>query len=110
VTLVGVPVLLSYTDSNDNSYEIDTVISDGYSGTFSYEWTPERAGKYTVTATFMGDESYDSSFATTYVATQAAPEAPSEPAPLPPYGLYIIGAVIIVIVVNILVTLLLRKK
>jgi hypothetical protein len=75
VMLIGVPVLLTATDSNGNSYEIATLTTDGYSGTFSYEWTPEHAGKYTISATFFADESYGSSFATTYIVV---PETPVE--------------------------------
>jgi hypothetical protein len=110
VMLIGVPVLLTVTDSNGNSYEIDTVTSDGYSGTFSYEWTPERAGKYTITATFMGDESYDSSFATTYVVV---PEAPAEVEAPPKDNSTIIAIAIVgiaIIIAIILGDLLILKK
>ena len=54
-------------DPNGNYIHIADVTSDGYSGTFGYTWEPETAGQYTVTATFLGDDSYGSSFATTYV-------------------------------------------
>jgi len=109
VMLIGVPVLLGYTDSNGNSYEMATVITDGYSGTFSYEWTPERAGKYTITATFLGDESYGESFATTYVIAQETP-AIQEQESSPPYEWYIIGMGIAIIAVVLVIGLLLLKK
>jgi hypothetical protein len=35
---------------------------------YTYTWQPDISGQYTVTATFMGDDAYSSSFATTYVS------------------------------------------
>ncbi|MDR2699347.1 MAG: PQQ-binding-like beta-propeller repeat protein [Nitrososphaerota archaeon] len=67
VMMIGVPVSIDVVDPNGNCYNIGTVTSDGYSGTFSCAWKPETPGEYTITATFMGDESYGSSFATTYL-------------------------------------------
>ncbi|MCL1976616.1 MAG: PQQ-binding-like beta-propeller repeat protein [Candidatus Bathyarchaeota archaeon] len=68
VPMVGVPVSLDAVDPEGKSIHIATITSDGYSGTFGYsDWIPETAGHYTITATFLGDESYDSSFATTYL-------------------------------------------
>jgi hypothetical protein len=64
--VVGVPVSIDAVDPNGNSVHIATVTSDGYSGTFSYTWTPDLTGDYQITATFIGDDSYGSSFATTY--------------------------------------------
>jgi hypothetical protein len=59
VSMVGVPVLLSAVDPNGNYIDIGIVTSDGYSGTFAFDgWVPKVAGLYTITATFMADESY----------------------------------------------------
>ncbi len=69
-TITGVPVSIDVKDPNGNYNHIADVTSDGYSGTFGYTWKPTLAGMYTVTATFMGDESYGSSFATTYVSAR----------------------------------------
>ena len=74
---------------------LHTVTSDGYSGTFACNWKPDIAGQYTITATFMGDDSYGSSFATTYVNVV---EAPADiintnsytPTSMPPYEMYTI--------------------
>jgi outer membrane protein assembly factor BamB len=67
-TITGVPVYLYAVDPNGESVEIGLVTSDGYSGTFAFDgWTPKVSGLYTITATFMGDESYGSSSATTYL-------------------------------------------
>ncbi len=78
-TITGVPVSLDTIDPNGNFIHIGDVTTDGYSGTFGYMWTPEVPGTYEVTATFMGDDSYGSSFAQTYVGVGEAPEPPPEP-------------------------------
>ncbi|MEM2098472.1 MAG: PQQ-binding-like beta-propeller repeat protein [Candidatus Bathyarchaeia archaeon] len=75
----GVPVSLDAVDPNGNWQHIGDVVTDGLTGTFGYMWKPEIAGKYTVTATFMGDDSYGSSFATTYVGVAEAPPATATP-------------------------------
>jgi outer membrane protein assembly factor BamB len=67
-TITGVLVSLDTVDPNGNSIHIADVTTDGYSGTFGYTWQPDISGQYTVTATFMGDDAYSSSFATTYVS------------------------------------------
>ena len=114
-TIVGVPVSIDAVDPNGNYIHIGEVTTDGYSGTFGLEWTPELEGKYTVTATFMGDESYGSSFAMNYVSVKQAPEASptptaSPPITMPPYEMYTIGIGLAVIIVVIISTILLLKK
>ena len=72
-------------------------ISEGYSGTYAYTWTPDIPGQYQITATFIGDESYGSSFATAYPSVTDNPQTTSTTsntetvATNPPYELYIIG-------------------
>ena len=66
-TITGVPVSLDALDPNNNYVHIGDATTEGYSGTFGFAWEPEVPGQYKVTATFMGDDSYGSSFATTYV-------------------------------------------
>ncbi len=107
VMLVGVPVSIDVLDPNGNYYNIGTVTSDGYSGTFSCAWKPDVAGEYTITATFMGDESYGSSFATTYLTVPEGTNA----TPTDNTVLYaVIGATIAIIVVIVLCFLIFRKK
>jgi len=107
VTMVGVPVSLDVLDPNGNYYNIGVVTSDGYSGTFGYsDWIPEVAGQYTITATFMGDNSYGSSFATTYLTVDKDPDISTSNTLL--YA--IICATIAIIVVMILCFLIFRKK
>jgi len=108
VALVGVPVSLDVIDPNGNYYNIGTTTSDGYSGTFGYTWKPDVAGQYTITATFMGDESYGSSFATTYITVAEI----SETAATNNAVLYaVIGAIVAIIAVGaILGFLIIQKK
>jgi len=109
VMMIGVPVSIDVLDPNGNYYNIGTVTSDGYSGTFAFDgWTPKVAGLYTITATFMGDESYGSSFATTYLTVAESLDTTATSNTV----LYaVIGATIAIIaVVTIFGILLLRKS
>ena len=72
-TVTGVPVSIDAIDPNGNPVHIATVTSDGTTGTFAYTWTPTIAGNYKITATFAGDDSYGSSFATSYANVVNAP-------------------------------------
>ncbi|MCJ7559062.1 PQQ-like beta-propeller repeat protein, partial [Candidatus Bathyarchaeota archaeon] len=109
----GVEVTLDALDPNGNFVHIGTATSDA-SGTFSYIFTPEVPGKYTVIATFAGSESYYASYAETAVGVSEAPAAPAAPepaAPLPPFDLYILGATVAIIAaVAIVGLMILRKK
>ena len=67
----GVPVTLSVIDSNGNNRVIGNTTSDA-SGTFSFQWTPDITGKYTVIATFAGSQSYYKSSSQTYFAVDSA--------------------------------------
>jgi hypothetical protein len=113
VTMTGIPVSLDTLDSNNNWKHIGDVTTDAYSGTFGFTWEPEITGQYKVTATFMGDDSYGSSFATTYVNV-AEPTATATPVPVekaPDYTALLYGilvAVIIAIVIGLVI--LLRKR
>ena len=115
LTITGVSVSIDAIDPNGNPVHITTVTSDGYSGTFAYTWNPTMAGDYKITATFAGDDSYGSSFATTYASEGQAPVASPTPTAIPlatnpPYEMYTIGTGLAVIIVVIAVGLLLLKK
>ena len=112
-TITGVLVSLDTFDPNENQVHIGDVTTDGYSGTFGFTWEPEVPGQYRVTATFMGDESYGISSATTYVTVSEAPPATPTPTPETPpdntalmYGILV--AVIIAIVIGLIA--LFRKR
>ncbi len=103
----GVSISLDTLDPNSNFVHIGDVTTEGYSGTFGYTWEPEVPGQYQVIATFMGDDSYGSSFATTYITVSEAPPATAAPEPvqIPDYMpmMYAILAVgIIAIIVGLI--------
>jgi outer membrane protein assembly factor BamB len=85
-TITGVPLYLTAIDSDNNVYDLGTVTSNGYYGTFGYEWTPSEEGLYEIIASFMGDDSYGSSVASTFVSVGPAPSpaGPIEPEPTEP--------------------------
>lgn len=75
-TIKGVEVLLVAVDSNNNPTIIGTATTDS-SGNFAMEWTPNLQSKYTITAIFLGSDSYGSSTATTGLSV--GPERPTPP-------------------------------
>jgi len=113
-TVTGVPVSLDTVDPNGNFVHIADVVTDGYSGTFGYTWTPDVPGQYAVTATFMGDDSYGSSFAQTYVTVSEAPPASATPEPpqSPPDNTLLLYVILVVGIIAIILSLiaLLRKR
>ena len=78
----GVEVTLSVVDANGNYRTIGTTTTD-YTGQYSYQWTPDIAGKYTVIATFAGTNGYWPSSATTAFAVDPA-AATATPQPTQP--------------------------
>ena len=112
-TITGVPVSLDAIDPNGNAIHIGNVITDGYSGTFGFTWKPQIPGQYTVTATFMGDDSYASSFATTYASVSQAPETTQTTEAqviVPDYTVSIISMGIAMIIAVAIATLLIIRK
>jgi len=111
----GVEVTLDTVDPNGNFVHIGTVTSD-LSGKFSYMWTPEVPGKYTVIATFAGSKSYYSSYTETAIGvSDAAPTLAPTAAPVQSAGdLYFVPAIaglfVAIIVVGALLALLLLRK
>ena len=107
------PVSIDSVDPNGNAVHIADTVSD-MSGTFSYTWTPTIAGDYKITATFMGDDSYGSSWAqtqATVVEESAASPTPSSVAiTQEPIGMYIAVSTVAIIVAIALVGLLLKKR
>ena len=111
----GVEVALSVLDSNGNSREIGTTTADS-DGFYTFNWTPDIEGQYTVYASFAGSESYYPSHAVASFAVDPAPPASPEPEPLPPdmtdtYVTYAAISIIIAIAIcSALIVLLLRKR
>ncbi len=115
-TAIGVPVTLTAIGSDNAVYNLGSVTTNGYYGTYAFTWTPPKADSYTITASFAGDDSYGSSSAGTDITVSAAPVTPT-PAPtqqaaaLPPFELYFAAsAIAIIIAVAIATVLILRKK
>ncbi len=118
----GVEVTLEVTDSNDNTYIIGTTTADN-TGAYGFMYTPEIPGNFTVTATFLGSNSYGMSRATTYFSISEA-EEPVEIPQYPQYGsnewpaypqyttpeLIIIVALVVAIVIGVINLLLVRKR
>ncbi len=113
--VIGVPVSIDAVDPNGNSVHIADVTSD-MSGTYAYTWTPTIAGEYTITATFMGDDSYGSSWAETHATVAEAPATSPSPTAVNFDAINnnvtttIIAAVIAIIVAIAIAVLLLKKK
>ena len=114
--VIGVPVSIDAVDPNGNYVHIADVTSD-VSGTFSYMWAPDLAGKYTVTATFMGDDSYGSSWAETAVGVTEAPVASPTATPITFDAInntvltaVAAGVIAIIIAIAIVGILMLRKR
>jgi outer membrane protein assembly factor BamB len=109
----GVEVSLDTLDPNGNFVHIGDAVSDA-SGAFSYLWTPEVPGKYTVIATFAGTNSYYGSYAETAVGVSEAPTT-TPPAQTTtqesPMLTYVLAAVIALIIIVLAIgVLLLRRK
>ena len=109
----GVKVSLAAVDPNNNYIEIGDTTSDS-AGTFSYMWTPETPGKYTIYATFEGSASYYSSYAQTAMGVQEAivtPEPSTSQSVTEQYFVpAIAGIIVAIIVVGLVLALLVRRR
>jgi len=114
VDAVGVDVVLSVLDGNNNFYEIGTATSD-VDGVYSFRWVPEVSGHYRVYAEFRGTESYYRSRASSSFGVMDAPVAPV-PAESPQsiadqyFVPATVGIIVAIIAVGALLALLLLKK
>jgi len=114
-TITGVPVVLTAIDQDNNVYDIGTVITNGYYGTFSHAWTPPNEGTYEIIASFAADDSYGSSSAATAInvgpaPTPYVPVEPEEPTPLITTELAIIAVVAIAAVIGVVAYWGLKKR
>jgi outer membrane protein assembly factor BamB len=113
--VTGIEVTLSVLDSNGNFRQIGTTTSDS-NGFYSYQWTPDIPGKYTLYASFAGSESYWPSHAeTAFAVDSAAPTAAPTAAPVQSAAdLYfvpaIIGVIVAIIIVGAVLALLMLRK
>jgi hypothetical protein len=119
VTVTGVPVTITVIDPNDNWFNLETVTSDE-KGNFAYSWTPTIAGQYKIIATFAGDDSYGSSWATTYATVNDAPEATPTQEPIRldattntlmmTIAAGVVAIIIAIAVIGILIMMMLRRR
>jgi outer membrane protein assembly factor BamB len=113
--ITGVQISLSVIDANGNYRTIGTATSDA-SGTYSYQWTPDITGKYTVIASFAGSNAYYGSSAESSLAVDNAPATPTPQPTQPPSmaDLYfvpgVIGIIVAIIAVGAVLLLALRKR
>jgi outer membrane protein assembly factor BamB len=114
-TAVGVEVVLSVLDPNNNCYEVGRATSDA-NGFYSCAFTPEVPGKYTIYANFAGSKAYWGSSAETAINVEEAPAATPAPTPTPApmTDTYVMGfgiaMVIAIVVIGLVIILLLRKR
>ena len=115
--ITGVPVTLYVLDSNNNYRSIGTTTTNTL-GDYSFTWTPDITGNYTVYATFAGTQSYYGSSASTgfYASPPAATAAPTA-TPLNGVAIqnsvmYVGVAIIVVIIIigSVLAILVTRKR
>ena len=113
--IVGVDVVVSVLDPNDNIYEVGRTTSDS-SGFFKLSFTPPVPGDYTIVASFAGSEAYYGSFAETGISVEEAPACTPEPTPIPASAadLYLVpgiaGIIVAIAVVGAVIVLMLRKR
>jgi outer membrane protein assembly factor BamB len=105
-TITGVPVSLTAIGSDNSYYDLGTVTSDGYYGTFEFAWTPPNEDTYKIIASFNADDSYGSSSAATAVTVGPAP-APIEfpPATEPVDNTMLLYGILIAVVIAIVLAL-----
>jgi len=111
---VGVEVVVSVLDPNNNCYEVARTTTDE-SGYFGCTFEPEVPGFYKIIATFEGSGAYYGSFAETFVNVEQAPVV-TEPTPSPApmtdtivtgFG---IAMIIAIVVIGLVLILMLRKR
>jgi hypothetical protein len=113
--VVGVEVVVSVLDPNNNVYEVGKVTSDA-TGFFHCPFTPQVPGEYTIYVTFAGSGAYYGSSTETAINIESAPAATPAPTPTPApmTDTYVLGigagAIIAIIVVGLVIILVLRKR
>ena len=110
----GVTVSLDVIDANGNYRNIGTTTADS-NGFYSFNWTPDIEGKYTLFATFMGSNAYFASFAqTAFAVTEASPTTqPTQPPGTSMIDQYflpaVVGIILTIIIVGAILLFVLRK-
>ncbi len=111
----GVTVALSVVDSNGNYRQIGTATTDA-TGIYSYTWTPDISGDFTVYANFVGTNGYWPSYAEDHFTVMQPPQPTSTQSTLDmastqSYILTIgIAIIVVIIVIGAVLALLIRKR
>jgi hypothetical protein len=115
MTAIGVKVSLDVIDTNGNYRNIGTTTADA-DGYYSFSWTPDIEGKYTIYATFGGSKAYYGSYAQTAFQVNNA-QATTNPTPtsgtnsIDQYFLPAVAAIIACIfIVGAIIVIVLRKR
>ena len=98
---MSVPIVISVMAPNGSVKTVDATTSED--GSFSVPIRLERAGSYTITASYAGGELYEPSSASAVVEARAPP-APLSPSTIPEALWYVV--VIVVVVVGIVIAVL----
>jgi len=114
-SFTGVDVAIIVLDSNNNYRQVGTATTDR-TGAFSFLWTPDIAGKYTVIASFTGTNSYwPSSGEGSFAVSEAA--ATPTPTAAPPQSLVdqwfipaVVAIIVVIIIVGALIIIMQRKR
>jgi len=113
--VVGVEVVISVLDPNNNAYEVTRTNSDA-SGYFGCTFAPEVPGFYKIIATFDGSKAYYGSIAETFVNVEEAPQPTPVPtaSPAPMTDTYVLGlgagAIVAIVAIGLVIILMLRKR
>ena len=113
--VMGVEVVVSVIDPNNNCYEVGRTVSNS-DGMYKVMFTPEVPGEYTVIASFAGSKAYYGSFAQTALGVNEAPDttpAPT-PTPAPMTDTYVLGlgiaSIIAIIAIGLVLIMMVRKR
>jgi hypothetical protein len=109
---IGVQISIDILDANGNYRNLGVATSDAY-GVYSYTWTPDISGTYTLFATFQGTQSYYPAHAeTSFAVMEAAPTPTPSPAPAAPapVEMYFAASTIAIIIALAVATILIVKK
>jgi outer membrane protein assembly factor BamB len=111
---IGVEVMIDVVDANGNYRNIGSTTSDA-DGFFSFSWTPDIEGKYTVYASFGGSKAYWPSHAVTAFNIDPAPtHEPTQPPQQSMADMYLLPGIaviiIVIVIIGALIILILRKR
>lgn len=110
--VTGVPVSIDAVDPNGNYIHLGDTTTDS-SGSYSFIYTPETAGAYTIYATFGGSAAYYSSYAQTAMVVQAAAATPEPTQQSTVEQMFVpaVGAIIaVIVIIGILLAVLVLRK